>query len=63
MSSSAIAISKIVDVVPAKMRVAIGGDDFENSIVQLENRNVEGAAAKIVDHDDAVLFLVETVGQ
>ncbi len=45
------------------MRVAVGGDDFENSVVQLENGDVEGAAAEIVDGDDAVLFFVEAVGE
>ena len=45
------------------MGVAVGGDNFEDSVVQLENRDVEGAAAKVVDGDDAVLFFVEAVGE
>ena len=47
---------QVVDVVAAEMRVAVGGDDFEDAVVQLENRDVEGAAAEIVDRDDAVLL-------
>ena len=54
---------QIVDVVAAEMRVAVGGDDFEDAVVQLENGDVEGAAAEIVDGDDAVLLLVEAVGE
>ena len=54
---------QVVDVVAAEMRVAVGGDDFEDSVVQLEDGDVEGAAAEIVDGDDAVLFLVEAVGE
>ncbi len=54
---------QVVDVVAAEVRVAVGGDDFEDAVVQLENRNVEGAAAKIVDRDDSVLLLVEAVGE
>ena len=54
---------QIVDVVAAEMRVAIGGDDFEDSIVQLEDGDVEGTAAEVVDGNDAVLLFVEAVGK
>ena len=54
---------QVVDVVAAQVRVAVGGDDFEDSVMQLEDRDVEGAAAQVVDGDDAVLLLVESVGQ
>jgi len=43
------------------MCVAVGGDDLENAVVQFENRDVEGAPAQVVNDDDAVLILVETV--
>src|SRR5258708_1563053 len=45
------------------MRIAVGGDNFEDAVVQLEDRNIESAAAEIVNGDDAVLLLVETVGE
>ncbi len=45
------------------MRVAIGGQHFENAVVQLENGDVERAAAQIVDRDDAVLALVQPVSE
>ena len=48
---------QVVDVVAAEVRVAVGGDDFEDSVVQLQDRDIEGAAAEIVNRDDAVLFL------
>jgi hypothetical protein len=54
---------QIVDVVAAKMRVAIGRDDFEDAVVQLEDGNVESAAAEIVDGYDSVLLFVEAVGE
>jgi hypothetical protein len=54
---------QIVDVVAAEMRVAVGGDDFKDAVVQFENRNVECAAAEVVDGDDAVLLFVEAVGE
>src|SRR5580700_6978790 len=54
---------QIVDVIAAEMGVAIGSDDFENAVVQLENGNVESAAAEIVDGDDSVLLFVEAVGE
>ena len=43
---------QIIDVVAAQMRVAVGREHFENPVVQFENRDVEGAAAQIVNGDD-----------
>ena len=54
---------QVVDVVAAEVGIAVGGDDFEDAVMQLQNRNIEGAAAQIVDGDDAVLLFIETVGQ
>ena len=53
----------VVDVVAAQMRIAIGGEHFEDAFLQLEDRDVEGATAQIVDGDDAFLALVEPVGE
>ena len=36
---------------------------FEDAIVQLEDGNVEGAAAEVVDGDDAFLLAVESIGE
>ena len=54
---------QIVDVVAAEMGVAIGGNDFEDAFVQLEDGDVEGPAAKIVHRNGGSLALVEAVGQ
>ena len=54
---------QVVDVVAAQVRVAVGGQHFEDSVVQLQDRDVERAAAQIVHRDDAVLALVESVGE
>src|SRR5580704_8624894 len=54
---------QIVDIVSAEMRVAVSGNHFENAVLKLENRDIERAAAQIVNDDDAVLVLVQTVGE
>ena len=54
---------QVVDVVAAEVGVAVGGDDLEDALVQFEDRNVEGAAAEIVNRDGRRVFLVETVGE
>ena len=54
---------QIVDVVAAEMSVAVGRDDLEDAFVQLEDRNVEGAAAQIVNRNGRGLLLVQTIGQ
>jgi hypothetical protein len=54
---------QVVDVVAAEVGVAVGGDDLEDALMQLENGDIEGAAAEVVDGDEAVLLLVEAVGE
>ena len=45
------------------MRVTIGGTDFEDTIAQFENRNVERTAAEIIHGDLLVFLLFESVRQ
>ena len=54
---------QIVDVVAAQMRVAVGRLHFEDAVAQLEDRNIERAAAEVVDGDGAFLGAVESVGK
>ena len=60
---TAIRDQQVVDVVAAQVRVAVGGDHFEDSVLQLENRNVERAAAEVIHRDGAVLLPVQPIGQ
>ena len=53
-----------VEVFTTKERVAVGRFDFENTVTDLQNGDIEGAAAKVVDRDGAGLILfVETVSE
>ena len=54
---------QVVDVVAAQVRVAVGGLHFEDAVAQLEDGDVEGAAAKVVDGDGAFFGAIEAVGQ
>ena len=45
------------------MRISIGGNNFKDAIVQLENRNVERPAPKIVNGNNPVLALVESISK
>ena len=51
----------LVEVVAAQMCVAVRGLDLEDALADLEDRDVEGAAAEVVDRDRLVLLLVEPV--
>ena len=53
----------LVDVVAAQVRVAVGRLDLDDSLPDLEDRDVEGAAAEVIDGDGLVLLLVEAVGE
>ena len=54
---------QVVDIVAAEVGVAAGGDDLEDALMQLEDGDVEGATAEVVDGDDAVALAVEAVGE
>ena len=52
-----------VDVVAAEMRVAVGRQHLEHAVLDAQDRDVERAAAEVVDGDDAGVPLVEAVGE
>ena len=54
---------QVVDVVATEVSVAVSGDHLEDALVQLENRDVESAAAQVVNRNRFGVLLVETVGQ
>ena len=52
-----------VEVLAAEERVAGGGDDLEHAVADLEDRDVERAAAEVVDRDRLLDVLAEAVGE
>ena len=54
---------QIVDVIAAEMRIAIGRLHFKDAVAQLQNGDIESAAAQIVDRNRAFLGAIEPVGQ
>ena len=53
----------LVEVVAAQMGVAVGGQNFGDAVAHLDDGDIEGAAAQIVDHDLLCLLFIHTVGQ
>ena len=53
----------IVPVVTTEVGVAIGGADFKDAVTDFKGRDVECAAAKVIDSDFFVLHFVESVGE
>ena len=53
----------LVEVVAAEVRVAVGRLHLDDALADFEDRDVERAAAEVVDGDRLVLLLVEAVGQ
>ncbi|MPM73324.1 hypothetical protein SDC9_120304 [bioreactor metagenome] len=53
----------LVEVIAAQTVVARGGQNLNHAVVNLQNGDVEGAAAQIIDHDLLGLLLIHAVGQ
>jgi hypothetical protein len=53
----------LVQVVAAEMGVPVRGLDLDHALADLQDGDVEGPAAEVVDRDRLVLLLVEAVGQ
>ena len=53
----------MVEILAAEEGVAIGGFHLEHAVADFEDRNVEGAAAQVVNRDRAVVLLVHAVGE
>ena len=53
----------LIEVVAAQVGVAVGGLDLEDAVADVQDGDVEGAAAQVEHGDLLVLLLVEPIGQ
>ena len=53
----------LIEVVAAQMGVAVGGQNLDHAVADIQNRDVERAAAKVIHHDLLLSFLVNAVSQ
>ena len=54
---------QVINVIAAEVSVAVGGNDFKNSIAQFQNRDIKCSPAQVIDGDRAFLFAVQAVSQ
>ena len=54
---------KLVKVVAAQMRVAVGGFYFKDAVTDFEDGDVKCTATKVVNCDGFLFFLIESVCQ
>ncbi len=52
-----------VEVFAAEERIAVGRLHLEHAVADFQHRDIEGAAAKVIDRDGAGLRLVEAIGE
>ena len=53
----------LVEIVAAEVRVAVGRQNLDNAVTDVEDGDIERAAAKVIDHDLLLGFLIDTIGQ
>lgn len=58
-----VADERDIKILTTKMGVTVGGLDLEDTVLDLENGDIESTTAKIVDSDNAVSLLLKTVGE
>src|SRR5450631_3618236 len=61
MAHAPVSRDRLVEVVAAEGRVAVGREDLEDPARELQDRYVEGAAAEIEDREGALGSVIETV--
>src|SRR5207245_2260272 len=54
---------QVINIVATEVGVTVGGDYFEDAVVQLQNGNIEGATAEVVNGDNPVFLLIQAVGK
>ena len=53
----------LVEIVAAQEGVAVGGAHFDQALAHVEDRDVKGAAAQVIDGQGLVALLVHAIGQ
>ena len=53
----------LVEVIAAQEGIAVGGLDLEHAVADVQDRDVKGATAQVVDRDTLLDVLVQAIGQ
>src|SRR5436853_7718038 len=53
----------MIYIIASQVCVSRSGLDFDNALAYLQNRNIERAAAEVVDRDRFVLLLIQAIGK
>ena len=53
----------LVEVIAAETCVAVGGQNFDDAVADLDDGNIECTAAQVIDHDLLLFLIVQAVSQ
>src|SRR5690554_1457598 len=54
---------RLIDIISAELCITVGRDDVDDVTADLEDRNIEGPAAEVVNDDEVVILLIEAVSE
>ena len=53
----------LIKIITAKACITIGGKNLDDTVADLDDGNIEGTAAKVINHDLLFLLVVQTICQ
>ena len=50
-----------IEVIAAQVVIAVGGKDLDDAVTNLDNGNIKGTAAQVIDHDLLLGAIIKAV--
>ena len=52
-----------IEIIAAEEGISARGADLKHAFAHIQNGHIEGAAAKVINHDDFVFLFIQAIGK